>query len=397
MKKLCSIFLMICITSISLAQQFRVVGYLPSYRWGAISSIDFGKLTHVCYSFSNPDANGNFSYKKDITSLKVAAKARGCNVFASIGGGGPTAEIENTYRNLTKPSELTGFVHKLMNYLRTEGVDGVDIDLEGSLVQMTTYNAFVIELADSAHAQGLEVSAALANWTKGSVSQKAADALDFINLMSYDQTGSWSTAGPHSTYSAAVNDFNYWKNTKAQAAAKIVLGVPFYGYEFKTGEVSAWRWCEIVSAFPGSKNDDQVTTPDGPLYYNGITTIQKKTQFMLDQQGGGIMIWELGQDCVGENSLLEAITDTKQATLSARIEASHNNDLRIFPNPVVDRLNISGNIACENYTITNLSGVVVLAGKKSFSVDVSSLPSGIFFLKGVGQNKEVFVLKFIKK
>ena len=45
-------------------------------------------------------------------------------------------------------------------------------------------------------------------------------------------------------------------------------------------------------------------------YYNGIPTIKAKTSLAM-QQTGGVMIWEIGQDCFNGNSLLNIIFETK--------------------------------------------------------------------------------------
>lgn len=382
MKKTIFYFAFILLSLNVYSSTFRIVGYLPSYRFYAINSIDFSKMTHVCYSFANPDTNGVFSFPGDLTLLKSKAKASNCKIYASIGGGGLSETIEHIYETHTEPAKVTNFVHEIMNYLRKEQLDGIDVDLEGSLVQMATYNDFVIQLADSVHAQGLQISAALVKWTGSSVSKAAADALDFINVMSYDQTGPWTAEGPHSTYDAAVNDFNYWHQTRLQAADKIVLGVPFYGYEFKTtGNTVAKTWCQIVSAYPNDLNNDEVTTAQGTLYYNGRTTIQKKTQFMMDQKAGGIMIWELGQDCFNSSGLMQVIQDTKNGTIGQEDVQHQKIKVNLRPNPVVDQLQVKGLSTMFSYQVFGLNGCLLLSGKSNQTIAVSSLSSGTYVLK----------------
>lgn len=387
--------LLILLSAVSMyGNEFRVVGYLPSYRWSAVNSLDYDLLTHVCYSFANPDASGNFSYSQDISNLLTKAHAKNCKVFASIGGGGPGTDITNAYKELTKSANRTAFVSKLMDYLRASGVDGVDVDLEGTLVEMSTYDDFVVELADSVHAQGLEISAALALWTSYSIDNSTVDAIDFVNVMSYDQTGSWSSEGPHSTYSAAVSDFNYWTGTKAQAADKIVLGLPFYGYEFLTaGGTKAWTWCQIVYKFPSKLDVDELTTTTGNLYYNGTATIQKKTQFMKDKNGGGVMIWELGQDCFGTNSLMEIIKTTMDGTIGQE-ELSVNNEVNIYPNPTQDVLNINKQV--DNYRILSVTGELLLKGRNTNQINVGSLVSGTYFIV-FNTDNDIKPTVFIKK
>jgi len=46
------------------------------------------------------------------------------------------------------------------------------------------------------------------------------------------------------------------------------------------------------------------------IYFNGPATIRQKTQQAIESGIGGVMIWEIGQDRPGENSLLNNIAIT---------------------------------------------------------------------------------------
>ena len=395
-KKIITTLFALYIMQITFAQTFRVVGYLPYYRWEAVSSVNYESLTHICPSFINPDENGNFSFPQDLTELINLAHAKNCKVMASIGGGVISEKASNAYKTLTSTTNRPEFIHKLMNFVRLNKMDGIDVDLEGSLVQMSNYNAFIVELADSVHAEGLEISAAWAKWTNPYVKTSSADALDFINMMSYDQKGSWAPNNPgqHSSYYNAVDDFNYWIE-REQAADKIVLGVPFYGYDFKTnGRADAMVWCEIASTYPNNINDDQASTPGGTVYYNGKTTIKNKTQFMLDQKGGGIMIWELGQDCNDSTSLLELISETISIA-NTIVNPTYHSEIIAYPNPVENELFLSG-IDMGTYQIIDINGKIVKNGiVKGEPINVSELLSGTYILKVVNKEKNI-VKMFIK-
>ena len=47
------------------------------------------------------------------------------------------------------------------------------------------------------------------------------------------------------------------------------------------------------------------------IYFNGIKTIERKTQFAIKKGLGGVMIWEIGQDASGDSSLLKAIQSAR--------------------------------------------------------------------------------------
>lgn len=64
---------------------------------------------------------------------------------------------------------------------------------------------------------------------------------------------------------------------------------------------------DIIKTFPGSEQKDMVV-PDsgGKIYYNGLSTIKKKTTLALEK-AGGVMIWQLLQDAQNDKSLLSGI------------------------------------------------------------------------------------------
>jgi PKD repeat protein len=64
------------------------------------------------------------------------------------------------------------------------------------------------------------------------------------------------------------------------------------------------------------------------------------------------------------------------------------NTLRVYPNPVINDLNIEG-VQSGKYTLTNLSGQTLKAGEvtSDFNIDMSSYPKGIYLLNVVKEGK----------
>lgn len=298
------VVLCIFLASIGFAQ-FRVVGYVPLGRTiPDFSKIDFRGITHLNIAFINPDSSGNVLVPAGFDSLINRAHLHKIKVLASIGGGSHNPY----YGRMLSDSNRATFIAKLAQLAVAHNLDGLDVDIENDNID-SNYEAFVVGLASALKPLNKELTAALATWNAHLISPTAVEQFDFINVMSYDQTGPWrpNQPGPHSTYIKAEEDLAYWLNTRKVPKQKVGLGVPFYGYCFGTKYGESMSYRNIVSQFPGSDQKDELT-PDtgGSIYYNGMPTIQKKTALALDK-AGGVMIWQILQDAEGDKSLLAAI------------------------------------------------------------------------------------------
>ncbi len=294
------------------ASAFRVVGYysLQSAMTGDLKNVPFNKVTHINLYFLNPDSSGNFSH--DFSALIPfikTAHTKNVKVLASIAGGGK----HPYYAKLLKDNKRAMLINNLLSIVLQFDLDGIDVDIEGSDID-ENYDNFAIELAESLHQHKKLITAAIAVFYKGDFTDKALAQYDFVNVMSYDHTGSWAPEkpGPHSTYEQAVEDLAYFKITRRIPKEKLTLGVPFYGYGFGptlTTPGISMNYGEIVSQFPGAESADQLDMPGGKvLYYNGIPTIKMKTILAKDE-ASGVMIWQLSGDAPGSKSLLQAIDE----------------------------------------------------------------------------------------
>ena len=55
-------------------------------------------------------------------------------------------------------------------------------------------------------------------------------------------------------------------------------------------------------------------------YYNGTGTMKRKTKLALDNGFGGMMIWELGLDAKGSNSLTSSISNTIKESINSPVK-----------------------------------------------------------------------------
>ncbi|ADO75397.1 glycosyl hydrolase family 18 protein [Stigmatella aurantiaca] len=289
----------------------RVVGYLPNW-YGSYASwvgrVDFDKLTHVNLAFALGDANGNLQLApaSDLATFVNAAHAKGVKVFPSLCGGGGDGQIAPFYQ----PGRVDAFVDHIINYVVTNKMDGIDVDVEAPDRMGAVYDTFIAKLIAKARPRGLPVTAAVSQWMQHGMSDTTLRSFDFITIMSYDNTGTWTGPGDHSSYAQAVTALNFYTN-KGVARDRIVLGLPFYGYCWGNcggGQTSKYiLYKDLLAAYPNAWNADWINANGAQYSYNGIATVRSKAA--LGKQYGGIMIWELAGDVStsSEQSLLRAL------------------------------------------------------------------------------------------
>lgn len=292
--------------------EFKIVGYLGSGGFDKIDDLELNKLTHLNLAFANPDENGKliFSRNRDIKKIVDKGHAAGVKVFISLAGGGkPDTAIWNSLLQLDKMPTL---VKSILDYVDENNLDGVDVDIEGNLLPYigNTYEPFVIELRKALHAKGKGITCALgATGLHETVTQESLEAFDFINVMVYDKTGPWrpEDVGAHAPFSYAEEAIDFWINERQIPSERIVLGMPFYGWNFSR-PASSKTYKRIIKDNPQHAYVDQIDS----LFYNGIPTIVRKTQ-LAKEKLNGVMFWEISQDTVHEMSLLRAVHQTLEA------------------------------------------------------------------------------------
>jgi GH18 family chitinase len=283
---------------------FPIVAYALCKTPADVASINFEGITHMNFAFFNPDSNGNFQYNPCLDELAKAAHKNGVKIFASIGGG----SAPGYYTKLLQDGNRTRLVGKLTRAAIDYDLDGIDVDLEGERID-ENYEKFVVELRNSLKPANKMMTAAIATVYKDRLTDKALKQFDYVTIMTYDKTGPWRPEQPghHSPYSMAVEDLEYWANTRKLDRKKMFLGLPFYGYAFGPKGASSMSYKDIISTYPKSEKKDELKTKDGAtLYYNGIPTIQKKVK-LARKNAGGIMFWHLGGDTTGDKSLVTII------------------------------------------------------------------------------------------
>ncbi len=109
--------------------------------------------------------------------------------------------------------------------------------------------------------------------------------------------------------------------------------------------------------------------------------------------GENIRIWMMrlnSEGCFGDTG--DCGTDIISATDDV---ADEIRAISVYPNPVTDRLHLDVEIP-STYSIFDVEGNMVMTGKASHTIEVSSLPSGTYLVRWSGEDKKSGLSRFVK-
>ena len=306
---------------------YYVVGYFPSYRnLTEVPDVKFRMTSVVVYAFYSVSSSGTLSAPASPTASLAAVrdKARTNNAKVFLGINDGSGDGKTNFKSMAATATgRNNFIKDIMNTVRANDLDGVDMDWEFPTTSDGTDMTFTLlmkELSDSLHRDAkYYLSAAI---TAGKYAGSIRDAIrselfpyvDLFNVMAYDDFNTTVPYRHHSDYTLAQTCLNYWLNTRGMPAAKCVLGLPAYGRPSgitQSGTVLTYK--TILAQGGNPQYDSAIVTAGGftnyTIYYNGQYTVKRKAKLAKDI-ANGVMLWEKWQDAVDGNSLLKAACDT---------------------------------------------------------------------------------------
>jgi spore germination protein YaaH len=349
-------------TAVQAAPKKPVLGFYAS--WAPPSPVHYSKISHLMFAFLFPSAGGQVTGPAVPSNVVSSAHAAGVKVIASVGGANHSTVFPSMAANA---SARTTFANSMRDYINSNGIDGVDIDWEYPANAQDSANlTLLLKAVRSAVGTSKLITMDMApTHEKGQwVSKSSLEICDFYNVMAYDFTGSFpgSVVGQHSTYNHGVLGVTYWKNRGAPRE-RVIMGVPFYGKNFDAGG-AAVDYKDIMAANPNISPDaDSV----GRTWFNGVTTMKKKSAYVAQQGYGGVMIWQLAGDApAGSKSLLDAI------------ETGYNTPASILPRQA-GKTGFRSRIISPYPLAGSGAGLFDLGGRSlSVGTDKTRLPAGVY-------------------
>ncbi|GAA5952155.1 hypothetical protein JCM8115_003518 [Rhodotorula mucilaginosa] len=239
--------------------------YWPAYK-SATQSVSqvpwsYSSKNGIAYYFVTVTTQTGFSLppdqpESDVQAFVTEAKAHGVRPVFSVGGWSGSIYFSDL---VATAAERITFARQLKAFMDKYGFVGVDLDWEYPNGEglgcnkrrpddSTNLLAFLKVLRAEIGRDKLITAAVPASGFRGPDGKALrsfaafANEMDYINLMTYDMSGSWSaTTGPHSPLRKCRSDSSAWTAVKLWTsrgfpASKILLGIPSYAISFTTRE-----------------------------------------------------------------------------------------------------------------------------------------------------------------
>lgn len=275
-------------------------------------SIPWSKYDVMNYAFAIPNSDSTITIDSAslLKRMVTAAHSAGTKLVLSVGGAGQSSGfVEST----ATASARSTFITNLQAIITKYNVDGFDFDWEypndlissrrrrSSSGQDTINFQTFLQAARAGLPSGTILSAAVPQslWQNAAGNAvrsvaRAASALDYIFIMSYDTWGSSSTPGPNSPLAnlcgnstqpiaSAAGGVKAWTSA-GMPRSKIVLGLPMYGYintSSKKTLIQKRREAAYKKRATASVTSSDGTTGSGQINFDSLVS-----QGALNYSGG---------------------------------------------------------------------------------------------------------------
>lgn len=322
---------------------YIILGFAPYWNLKKLTGDSLSSITHFAYFNLHLNGDGGLYTKLNPREEDPGFTNYKRLVAATVNRG--TSPLILTFMPesqsalaslLSSPSSRARAIATILTSLSESGASGVNIDFEplGDTPPSLrdSFTLFISELRDRLNDFTTLRLLTISTYASAAVKPRIWDLsglaphTDYFVVMTYDYTMPGSdTSGPTAPLrgSGELFEHDIIKNiaeiTKLVPAGKLLLGIPFYGYQWDTTYSSKYSPVEAKGSVASLERiqqmlDDQTLsllwdrntlTPYGvasvsgqisQIYFENETSIRLKLEFVRSAGLGGIAIWALGYE-----------------------------------------------------------------------------------------------------
>jgi spore germination protein YaaH len=237
----------------------EVFGFAPYWTFNNLDAVDFDTLTTLAYFDVKVDKEGNM--KKDDIGYQTFISPKATELFKKAHAHGTRVVLTLTQMDnatieafMSNPDAQENLINNSVELVKRRGIDGINVDFEyvgnpGS-VQRNAFSQFVTRLTAKMHSEIPASKVTVSVYASAIKDPKIYDiaalaqSSDGIFMMAYDYAVSGSD---HAIPTAPLRGYKagkYWYDVETAVedflaympADKLILGVPWYGYEYPITE-----------------------------------------------------------------------------------------------------------------------------------------------------------------
>jgi hypothetical protein len=310
-------------------QSHEIFGYAPYWTLPQSGGFDVNNLTTLAYFSVDANANGTLNESgagwngyesQDLVNLVTRSHAAGDRVVLTV-----TCFSQSSLDAITSdPNAPATLSAALIAAVSAKNLDGVNFDFEGEgsadrngLTSLITGVSIALHAANPHWQVTMATYASAAGDSAGFYNVAAlAPALDGFFVMAYDMNDRSSPSPTAPLVGGGYNDTQALQQfTAVVPASKVILGVPYYGYDWPTtdgtstaqatGGESPLSYGVIAASGHPTYWDPttqtpwtayQVGTQWHETYFDDPTSLALKAQLANSFHIAGLGIWALGMD-----------------------------------------------------------------------------------------------------
>ncbi len=261
-----------------------------------------------------------YEYQDNFKEILKFADEKGINKYASV----VLMDSNSLHTLLSVPQNRARFINNIIEIVKRDKYDGVDIDFEFINPQDGIY--FTLFLQELKNALGTKIPLSVAvfartsndKWATPYEYQKIGQIVDKLIVMSYDYSYPASSPGPVAPL--------WWVEEVAKYMAsnispeKVFLGLPTYGYDWPTGgratTVTASRLASTKAQYRLTEKFDYNSMSPNYTYYDNWgnyhqiwmeneASLGEKLKIADKYNLGGVSFWRIGNGFTDLYKLLE--------------------------------------------------------------------------------------------
>lgn len=222
-------------------------------------------------------------------------------------------------------------ISQLVILAQNEGYTGINIDFESIAYPAeldktrADFSIFIHELANRLHEKDKKLIISVPgktlddkqnDWSYPFDLATLGEDADYLQVMTYDQHGSWGEPGSVSGADWLQEVITY--TTSIVEPSKLLIGLPAYGYDWDLSEYDMEKWTYTTTSFQWKEVPSLLVKPGAKTFWDGASqspsvtyeenghhhvawfentnSIQAKIKMVSENNLGGFSVWALGME-----------------------------------------------------------------------------------------------------